>query len=311
MKKFLKVLGIIIAALIIIVAGFLIMVQMTNKSALKKEAAKIEQYGEKVKLKDGEMNINITGKGDETIVLLPGFMTTSPVIDFEPLTKELEKNYRVVVVEPLGYGLSSDTNKPRSVENMNDELHQVLAEKGIKKYHLMGHSISGVYALKYIDTYQDEIQSFIGIDSSLPAQGGADENGEAATSFLVDSGLYRFLAKSNSEMLNLPPVSKKEQEQYKYISFAKLGSEAMINEAKEMPKNFEKTQKINYPETLPVLYLLASESVDPDPDWVKIHEAMLKNSKKSDLKVLDGGHYLHHTKAKEINDEVNQFLGHK
>lgn len=34
----------------------------------------------------------------------------------------------------------------------------------------MGHSISGVYGMKYIDSYRDEVTFFIRLDSSVPSQ---------------------------------------------------------------------------------------------------------------------------------------------
>ena len=65
---------------------------------------------------------------------------------------------------------------------------------------------------------------------------------------------------------------------------------------------------MTYPKELPVLYLLASESTDSDPNWLSIHEEMVKESKKAEIKTLEGTHYLHHTKAKEITTETKKFL---
>lgn len=41
------------------------------------------------------------------------------------MINELKKDYRVVTIEPFGYGLSSQTNRRRSIENIVDEIHQV------------------------------------------------------------------------------------------------------------------------------------------------------------------------------------------
>jgi len=230
------------------------------------------------------------------------------VIDFTQLTEELAKDYQVVVVEPFGYGQSEDTKKERSVENLTKEIHTALSTLGIKEYHLMGHSISGVYSLEYIKEYPDEVKSFIGIDSSLPAQGDADNNQEGMVRFLGKSGLYRLLVNASPDLLNVPPVSKEQQEQFKEISLKNIGSDATTHEGKSMAENFKKTEAINYPKNLPVLYFLASESVDPDDQWVPIHEKMIKNSEHSEIKIYEGSHYLHHTKAKEIANDVKAFL---
>ncbi|MGX7024065.1 alpha/beta fold hydrolase [Vagococcus hydrophili] len=308
MKKAMKIIGFIILGMLTIIILFFAGLFVTNKIKLHNEKDKIANYGEAVDVNGENMRVSISGKGKETIVLLPGFMTASPVIDFKQLTDELEKTYQVVVVEPLGYGLSDDTKKERSVDNLVEEVHAVLESKGIKKYTLMAHSISGVYSLEYIQKYPNEVEAFVGIDSSLPSQGKGDDNQEGVISFLSHSGLFRLFADTDEGMLNLPNVTPGLKEQYKYLSFKNIASNGTMNEAKAMPENFKKTKAINYPEALPVMYFLATESTEPDADWLKIHKDMIKNSQKSEIKILEGGHYLHHTKAKEISEMTQAFL---
>lgn len=38
----------------------------------------------------------------------------------------------------------------------------------------MGHSIGGIYGLEYAKKYTNEVSAFVGIDSSVPEQGGMD-----------------------------------------------------------------------------------------------------------------------------------------
>lgn len=308
MKKGLKIIGFIFLGILVIIVLFFAGLFINNKVKLHNEKEKIVTYGESVDVNGEKMQVSISGKGDKTIVLLPGFMTASPVIDFKQLTDELEKQYKVVVVEPLGYGLSDDTKKERSVDTLTEEIHTVLEKKGIKKYTLMAHSISGVYSLDYIKKYPNEVESFIGIDSSLPTQGKGDDNQEGTINFLSHSGVFRLFAGTDETMLNIPSVAPEMEEQYKYLSFKNIGSKGTMNEAKSMPENFKKTLDIKYPEELPVMYFLATESTEPDDNWLKIHQDMVKNSKQSDIKILEGGHYLHHTKAKEISEMTHDFL---
>ncbi len=308
MNKGLKIVG----ALILVILSFFAIcftgVFINNKVKLNQEAKKIKDYGKKVEINGQKMNVAILGEGDKTIVLLPGYMTAAPVIDFKPLTDELSKDYRVVVIEPFGYGLSDDTKKKRSVENIISEIHDVLSDLNITDYTLMGHSIFGVYSLDYIKKYPDEVNAFIGIDSSLPEQGGADDNKLGTIKFLSQSGLFRVLTKASPDMLNLPPVKESLKRQYEYLSLKNMASKATINEGEEMTANFEKALAIQYPKELPVLYFLATESTESDSNWLKMHQARVLNSVKSDIEVLDGGHYLHHTKSKEISIKTKEFL---
>ena len=44
-------------------------------------------------------------------------------------------------------------------------MHQALSTLGIDRYVLAGHSVAGIYALEYTNTYPDEVQAFVGIVS--------------------------------------------------------------------------------------------------------------------------------------------------
>ena len=88
---------------------------------------------------DGKnMSYSIRGNGDQTIVLLPGFGTSAPILDFTPLVNELAPDYRVVTVEPFGYGYSDGTDKDRTTANIVEEIHTAVQSLGIDEYILMG-----------------------------------------------------------------------------------------------------------------------------------------------------------------------------
>ncbi|MEG0328134.1 MAG: alpha/beta hydrolase [Erysipelothrix sp.] len=308
MNKFLKALIVILLSILLIVCLVFGGIFINNKIKLNKEVSKINEYGQRVKVGDKEMQVTITGQGEDTLVLLPGYLTGAPTLDFKLLSDELANSHKVVVIEPLGYGMSDDTDEPRTVENLVSEVHTVLDTLNIKDYSLVTHSIWGVYALKYIELYPNEVNMLVGLDSSLPSQGGADENQESMINFLAKSGIYRALASTGDDFLNTPPIDDTSKQQFKYISLHSIGSKATQNEGYQMQANFIKTMDLKYPTNLPVLYILASESVDTDSKWIPIHEDMLVNSKKSKLIVLDGTHYIHHTQSQTIASEINNFL---
>lgn len=78
------------------------------------------------------------------------------------LIEELKNNFKVVVVEPFGYGFSDETSKERSVENIISETRMTLKEANIDgPYILMPHSISGVYAEYYASIYPEEVEAIL------------------------------------------------------------------------------------------------------------------------------------------------------
>lgn len=103
-------------------------VYITNVISSNAEAKRIEPYGQHVSVDGKNMNVFIQGDGPDTVVLLPGFGTASPALDFKLLIDELSPHYKVVVVEPFGYGLSDATKKERTSENIVSEIHEALQQ---------------------------------------------------------------------------------------------------------------------------------------------------------------------------------------
>ncbi|MBE6063602.1 MAG: alpha/beta hydrolase [Clostridium butyricum] len=136
-----------------------------------------DAYGECFYTENNE-KINYTlydSNSDKVAVILPGYGSGSPHFEFEALAKELSKTYKVVIYEPLGYGLSDQAKGERSVKNYCSELHDLMQHLGYDKYTIISHSISGIYGLYYANNYMDEVEGFVGIDSSIPEQTPREE----------------------------------------------------------------------------------------------------------------------------------------
>jgi pimeloyl-ACP methyl ester carboxylesterase len=206
----LKAIGVIAIAIVL----FLVIVFIVNIVCNKSEQEKIETYGQSVTVDGKNMNVLIQGEGEETVVLLPGYGTAAPALDFEMLVKELSPYYKVIVIEPFGYGLSDVTEKERILENMVNEIHEALQSLNIDRYILMGHSISGIYGLDYVNKYENEVSAFVGIDSSVPTQGGTDDPFPSGTyKLLKKSGFLRLLMKLSPDQLVAPTVDDETREQ--------------------------------------------------------------------------------------------------
>lgn len=308
MKKVGKVLLIVAGSLIGLIVLFFGSVYVVNCISEARESKKIEPYGKLMEVGEKKMNVEITGTGSETVVLLPGFLTGSPVIDFTQLTTELAKKYQVVVIEPFGYGLSESTEKERTLEAISTEIHQVLGKLKINRYTLMGHSISGIYTLDYINRYPDEVAAFVGIDSSVPNQPGGEDNQGDSLKLLGDSGLYRLLTKVTPEMIAYPEVDAHLKEQFRMISLKNMGNSSNVSESKNMKANFEAAKRLSYPTDFPVLFILAKASENDTVGWISLHEEMLSGLTEGKMVVLEGEHYLHHTKSPEIAKLYEEFM---
>ena len=95
------------------------------------EKAAIMPYGATVRLAEGDVNVVRTGGAGPTMVLLSGYGTAAPAIDFAPLIRELDE-YDVIVIEGFGYGYSDLDVADRSIENITSEIHQVLDKLNVQ-----------------------------------------------------------------------------------------------------------------------------------------------------------------------------------
>ncbi|MEK4512002.1 alpha/beta hydrolase [Paenibacillus anaericanus] len=304
LRILLKTLGAIAVAIVL----FLAIVFIVNVFATNSEQEKIESYGQHVSVDGKNMNVLIQGEGEETIVLLPGFGTATPALDFKLLIDQLSPFYKVVAVEPFGYGLSDETEKERTTENIVSEVHEALQQLNIKRYMFMGHSIAGIYGIDYVNKYPNEVTAFVGIDSSVPTQPGMDVNFPLKKlEFLKKSGLLRLMMKLGADPYTGLAFDEKTVEQMKMISFKNMNNDTTLNEMDHISSNFKGAQGLTFPKDLPLLLFVQADNQGV-AGWIPLHEGQIKDSVHGKVITMDGSHYLHHTKFKEIAENVRTFM---
>ncbi|MCG7410462.1 alpha/beta hydrolase [Paenibacillus sp. ACRRX] len=299
---------IVIGAIIIAIALFLAIVYTVNLICNQSELKRLEPYGQHVAVDGKNMNVLIQGTGEETVVLLPGLGTAAPALDFKPIIEELSPFYKVVVVEPFGYGLSDLTEKERTTENIVREIHEALQGLNIKRYILMGHSISGVYGLEYVNKYENEVSAFVGLDSSVPTLTEKVESSQLEMAKLFKkSGLSRLTIKLGKDLLAELPYDDKTKEQMRILMHKNIFNSNLLNEIEHMYSNFKAAESVSFPKNLPVIFFVQANHPVTD-QWIPEHEAQLKNSVHGKMMLFEADHYIHRTKAKEITENLREFM---
>lgn len=312
-RRWLRRAGIAALALLVVVA----VSAAVNVVMEKREKATTTPYGERVPVTGGVLNVWRNGRSGPTIVLLSGLGTVAPGLDFAPLARELG-DYNVIVVERFGYGYSDMTGPPQTAKNVTTELHEALEKVGAEKpYVLVGHSIAGFYTLEYVNRYPDEVSTVIGIDPTVPAgKQGTPEPGKAGINWgrlLAVTGAVRTVI-SIAPGLTEPPggaYTADELERMRLMTIWNYGNAATADETARMGSNATALRGLTYPDSLPVLDILAKESVDTIPGWVQLHEDQLSNVRRHEVVVLDGPHYLHWTQSKVLAEKITGFIGPK
>ncbi|KJC63146.1 alpha/beta fold hydrolase [Agreia bicolorata] len=270
------------------------------------ESDRIEPYGTPVTVDGKQMNVVVTGEGPD-IVLLPGFGTASPALDFAPLVAELAVDHRVTVVEPFGYGLSDGTDAERTTANIVTEIHDAVTALGLERYTLMGHSIAGIYGIEYANRYPDEVTAFVGIDSSVPGQPGMDA--EFPTGLLAvakNLGLVRLVAAVSGDDYGDAAYSDHDREQLAMLSNRNSLSPTYLDEMAHIRTNFADALGTGFPKGLPLLLFVVANN-ESNPGWLGLHEEQAAAVSDGTVVPIDGEHYLHHAHHDEIATGIREW----
>ncbi|MGO3832717.1 MAG: alpha/beta fold hydrolase [Microbacteriaceae bacterium] len=308
MRRPLKITLLTIGALVALPVLTLATTATVNAVATRSEADAIMSYGKRVTVDGHQMNVVDSGEGPETIVLLPGLGTAAPALDFQPLIDSLSDTHRVIAIEPFGTGLSDQTDAPRTAENISREVHEALEQLDVERYVLMGHSIAGIYALQYSNMYPDELAAFVGIDSSVPGQPGADE--AMPTDGLVvlrDLGILRVLDAISGDTYEGMPYDEQTKTQMRLLATKNSTAPTMLDEMNRSVSNFESVSGLTFPSSLSVLLFVMQDDAET-PGWLELHEQQAASVDHGEVVTIDGEHYLHHTHASEIANDTTDFL---
>ncbi|MGO3886985.1 MAG: alpha/beta fold hydrolase [Mycetocola sp.] len=308
MRTPLKATLITVGAIVALPVLLLTTTTVVNAIASRVEQSALEPYGELIPVDGKLMNVVDTGGEGDTVVLLPGLGTTAPALDFDPLITELSSTNRVIAIEPFGTGLSDQTATPRTVEHITAELHEALQVLDVDRYVLMGHSISGIYALEYSQRYAEELIAFVGIDSSVPDQpGSADPAPTDGLAALNNLGVLRALNAMGPDPYDGLPYSADAREQMRILREKNTTGPTLLNEMEQAPDNFAAVSGLTFPSTLPVLLFVVAE--DPEiPDWMELHQDQAEAVETGQVIGLNGDHYLHHTRSVEIAADTRAFV---
>ncbi|MFG1732281.1 alpha/beta fold hydrolase [Paenibacillus sp. 843] len=307
-KRVLHILLKVIVAVVVAILLFIAIVYTVNKISGLTEQKRMEQYGQHVSVDGKQMNVFIQGQGEETIVILPGYGTAAPALDFKPLLSELIPYYKVVVIEPFGYGLSDQTQKERSTENIVSEIHEALQSLHINRYILMGHSISGIYSLDYVNQYPNEVRAFIGLDSSVPtlSEQKIDSSDTEPVKWFRNLGFARLQLKLSADPYEGLPYDQQTKEQLNMLIRKNMYNSTQLNEAVSMYSNFEAAEQLTFPTNLPVLFFVQANHPVTDR-WIPEHEKQIEESVHGEMVLLDAGHYLYRSHPKEISEKIRDF----
>ena len=196
---------------------------------------------------------------------------------FEHQINVFSKNYRVIAIDTRGHGQSPRGEKPFSIVQFAEDLHNFLDEKSIGKAILLGFSDGGNIALTFALKYPERVEKLI-IDGANLFPSGV----RPLYQWPIEIG-YRIAklfakksekAKQNAEMLGL-----------------------MVNEPHIEPSELVRL-------TMPVLVVAGTKDMIKESHTRLIYKS-LPNAK---LEIIEGDHFVANKNSALFNKVVEEFL---
>ena len=281
------------------------------------------------------MNVYTVGEGPKTLVILAEFGSQAPIIQYKALAEGLKDEYKVAIVEYFGYGYSMSMKKERSNENIVNEVKTALELYGVTgPYVLVPHDHSHIYAMHFQKAYPELVQGIVSIDGLIPsvindtyhAQKQKDDTANInLTSLFELTGFERIVSYLREDifyidvMRTMPEIFGKEEIS---VYRNRIGSNyltfTMLRERKKLEDNMKEVMDYQYPDNLPTLQILSSDTINQYNDAKKnfgatadintLATSIITNSEIQKVEVIDGDHMLHLTNVNDLVATIKLFL---
>lgn len=165
----------VVIGLLIVFAAVTVLKTVTEAIREPELQEKVETYrAEHLRMIDvNGQNVAVydTGSGDQTVLIVAGYLDPCPTITQRYLADELAKEYRVVVIDRPGTGFSDPHTTARTVDNICTEIHSVAASLGLERYILLTAELTSVYSPYYANKYVSELQAVVTLDAQTAKLG--------------------------------------------------------------------------------------------------------------------------------------------
>lgn len=304
----------IVFIIVAVIAVVFTLIYVNHKIQLKKEEKTLRPLGQMVTIDGQDMCVYTGGTGDVTLVFLSGGGTCAPILDFQSLDSLLLDDYKVAVVERFGYGFSDVTDKSRRIDSVLEDTRQALKEAGCEApYVLCPHSMSGLEALYWAQTYPDEVQAIIGLDMAVPeyyADMKVNMPMLKLTGAAARIGVTRLIPGVwEGDAVKRGTLSEKEKETYKALFYRKTATVTMLNEYQTVRENARMVEKRPIPKIPMLLFVSDGTGTGFDTDtWREIPKKYLADAENGQIITLDCPHYVQDYEYEKIADDMKEFL---
>ena len=196
---------------------------------------------------------------------------------FEHQIPYFSKDYRVIAIETRGHGKSPRGEKPFTIKQFAEDLHDFMDGKGIEKAVILGFSDGGNIALTFTLKYPERVEKLI-VDGANLFPSGVKP-------------LYQWPSEFGYRIAKL--FSKKSEKAKRNAEMLGL----MVNEPHIDPSELARL-------TMPVLVVAGTKDMIKDSHTRLIYKS-LPNAQ---LNIIEGDHFVANKNANLFNKVVEEFL---
>lgn len=196
---------------------------------------------------------------------------------FEHQIACFSKRFRVIAIDTRGHGLSPRGEKPFTIKQFAEDLHDFMDEKGLEKAILLGFSDGGNIAMEFVLRYPERVEKMILNGANLYPSGVKP--------------LYQWPIVLGYHIAKL--FSKKSKEALHNTELLCL----MVNEPHIHPSELSKL-------TMPVLVIAGTKDMIKESHTKLIHKS-LPNAQ---LALIKGDHFIANKAPEAFNAAVAEFI---
>ncbi len=313
-RKVWKYIRRVILIIIVITVVFILVSFINHKVQMNKAKALLTPLGDIVQVNGHNMSVYSEGNGDKTLVFLSGGGTCSPILDFKSLYSLLSNDYRIVVIEKFGYGFSDIVNENRSIDVVLSETRSALKAANVEgPFVLCPHSMSGIEALYWAQTYPEEVEAIVGLDMAVPE---SYENYDINMftirlgQFAANVGITRWIPGiAESDAIKYGTLTDNEKDIYRAVFFSRTATAAMIDEV-QCILDSAKTVGDGRAPNVPMLFFISNGTGTgwDKETWRNTQKEYLKNIADGRYVEFDCPHYIHDYVYVELSEYIRDFL---
>lgn len=251
------------------------------------------------------LNYEISGAGNEYLILLHGFMESNLI--WEDLEPFLSKKFRLVKINLPGHGSSPIYADTHTMEFMAEKVKEVTDYLKLPTFHLLGHSMGGYVSLAFTELFPQNIKTLTLFFSTIFADDEAKKETRQKSFRIIRENMKTFVSAGVPALFN---PNEKDTLEGK-IELAKsialnTNPEAVIAAQKGM---IERTDKKEFIKSLDTKIIFISGKYDNAVDSEKLLKA-LPNRTNIKSYLLDCGHNGHWEKPEICAAIINTELLH-